>query len=408
MVIKISTELNKLEIDLKQHTPLIHFQHNKNCSTIRMTEFKPKLDKFLLKQNFDHEKYLMKNSEDIESFDYSVRVKDIKKNEMKSISDDFPLFFGNLGVDNNIQKKKFIICSSVTLLFASFYKELLEEIIKILPIFLMQTNFGTRQSKGFGSFFINDNYVYKLNNKKNNYSSTYICQSKQLDYSFTVKAKGSDKFNRINSVFEEINKLYSAIKNKFTGKKENKIYPYIRRYAQYRRKNWEKECIKKELYDIGNLPYNSTLIKNMIGLSTSQKWYKPKNDIIDKEHTNNEIDRIPSPIFFKILQIDDNKYQVFIKLEKLPDEIFGQAFNIKIREKNKKFKLNIPQKDVLTIKEKDLKLIPQEYSINIEEDDNIMKMVFEYILQFQEYPRSVKYIIEQIKENKKGVISNYE
>jgi len=40
----------KLEFTLKQHTPLIHFQSNQKGATLRATELKPKLDKFLIEQ----------------------------------------------------------------------------------------------------------------------------------------------------------------------------------------------------------------------------------------------------------------------------------------------------------------------------------------------------------------------
>ena len=33
---------------LKAHTPLIHFQYNQSGATLRATEVKPKLDRFLL------------------------------------------------------------------------------------------------------------------------------------------------------------------------------------------------------------------------------------------------------------------------------------------------------------------------------------------------------------------------
>ena len=38
----------KLEIKLKQHTPLIHFQYDQEGATLRASEVKPKLDKFIL------------------------------------------------------------------------------------------------------------------------------------------------------------------------------------------------------------------------------------------------------------------------------------------------------------------------------------------------------------------------
>ena len=37
----------KLAFTLKQHTPLIHFQHDQEGATLRATEVKPKLDRFI-------------------------------------------------------------------------------------------------------------------------------------------------------------------------------------------------------------------------------------------------------------------------------------------------------------------------------------------------------------------------
>lgn len=40
----------KLEFKLKQHTPLIHFQHHQEGATLRASEVKPKLDRFLMEK----------------------------------------------------------------------------------------------------------------------------------------------------------------------------------------------------------------------------------------------------------------------------------------------------------------------------------------------------------------------
>jgi hypothetical protein len=40
----------KLEFTLKQHTPLIHFQHDQEGATLRATEVKPKLDQFIIEK----------------------------------------------------------------------------------------------------------------------------------------------------------------------------------------------------------------------------------------------------------------------------------------------------------------------------------------------------------------------
>ena len=40
----------KIEFTLKQHTPIIHFQHDQDGATLRATEVKPKLDRFIIEK----------------------------------------------------------------------------------------------------------------------------------------------------------------------------------------------------------------------------------------------------------------------------------------------------------------------------------------------------------------------
>ena len=43
----------KLEFTLKEHTPIIHFQHDQDGATLRATEVKPKLDRFIIKHKYN-------------------------------------------------------------------------------------------------------------------------------------------------------------------------------------------------------------------------------------------------------------------------------------------------------------------------------------------------------------------
>ena len=47
--------MKTLTVTLKQHTPLIHFQHDQYGATLRVSEVKPKLDKFIIKKVFNDE-----------------------------------------------------------------------------------------------------------------------------------------------------------------------------------------------------------------------------------------------------------------------------------------------------------------------------------------------------------------
>ena len=44
-----------LKITLKQHTPLIHFQHDQYGATLRASEVKPKLDKYIIKNVYHND-----------------------------------------------------------------------------------------------------------------------------------------------------------------------------------------------------------------------------------------------------------------------------------------------------------------------------------------------------------------
>ena len=69
-----------------------------------------------------------------------------------------------MGAENEENPKKFVMSENIELFFASFNTSILEMIKQNICDFFMNTNFGTRQSKGFGSFYIDENdelYVKK-------------------------------------------------------------------------------------------------------------------------------------------------------------------------------------------------------------------------------------------------------
>jgi hypothetical protein len=69
----------KIEFTLKQHTPLIHFQHEQAGATLRASEVKPKLDKFLIdklggidKARKEHPDWFI--SKEHEAFNYKLKL----------------------------------------------------------------------------------------------------------------------------------------------------------------------------------------------------------------------------------------------------------------------------------------------------------------------------------------------
>lgn len=195
---------------LRQQTPMIHFQHRDNGVAIRASEFKPKLDKFLLKKLSNNlsgkENWILKQADEDQNrppaFNYKVRIvangkpiksetieRDFKKainkekckgdrDKLRTLNKDVDaqyakkginnMYFGNMvkADDDKYKYKEALEMSYKETIFYKadiyveiqcFVKGLLSFIDANMAEFLLVTNFGTRQSKGFGCFSLEKN-----------------------------------------------------------------------------------------------------------------------------------------------------------------------------------------------------------------------------------------------------------
>lgn len=334
----------KLEFTLKQHTPLIHFQYDQSGATLRATELKPKLDKFLKRYAFDDdfEKYKHfligydgKQSipSDKDALDYKVRIlAKFKKSDAKEIPRRGPLFFGNMG---NNEDKYFVTAENeeIRIEIFSFYTELLNKIESHFAKFLMITNFGTRQSKGFGSFYLDskDKHYVQPNAK----------------YKFSI-----DSHDQRN-LFYRIELFYKTLRSGINLKnRDGQTVFYFKSlmflYAKSKGIQWEKKSIKEYYYasklraqqkehdNTDILTYSSNtkkLMKDLLGLSTNESWRFPYHENISKEHANGEIERFKSPITFKPIK-NSTGYDVYIFTEKIHPNFLDQLFNIKTNNRS--------------------------------------------------------------------------
>lgn len=187
----------KKTVSLQQHTPLIHF-HDQPGATLRATELKPKLDRYLwrqwereagglrpaygqykqylvgysgqrddkdrkLKQRFFEQEQPATTMDSLNkqyrALDYQLRITPLGTVEQEPIPRErraeYLPFFGNIGDKYEENPKYFsMTLSPLRLDFRTFHESLLDMVVRIIPSFLMSTNFGTRQSKGFGSFYL--------------------------------------------------------------------------------------------------------------------------------------------------------------------------------------------------------------------------------------------------------------
>jgi len=331
----------KLEIKLKQHTPLIHFQHDQEGATLRASEVKPKLDRFIiskLKENHKSYKHLLTGNGEHEALDYKLKIKSGPLSTI-GISDRYPLFFANMG---DSERKEFRFCEDyIYLIFQSFEEEIQFLLKEFLLEFIISNNFGTRQSKGFGSFYIADSDpLYKS-----------PLQTQLMDYRFKAEVSG-DLSNQWKQLFEHIELFYKVLRSgiNICNRDGNSIF-YMKsimfKYAKEKGLQWDKKSIKEAYYPrilqnqqtdhsdteiADNLHFSQNisqkyLFKDLLGLSSSESWRSPYRIQINKD--NPIIDRFKSPIIFKPIRKSEKLFEIFFKGDTIPKDYLDKDFQIK-------------------------------------------------------------------------------
>lgn len=268
-----------LNIQLKQHTPIIHFQHYQEGATLRASELKPKLDKFLIakfkSQDIDYEKWLIGNGKH-PALNYKVKVIPNKnivyflplplkldsqryRNRSINLVNYFKTqsnidvhilapspFFGNSdklrfngnNVDSNRTQVDSLILAiystdEVQLKFIAWDKNLLKEIEGSICLFFLKNNFGMRQDKGFGSFTVS-----KINDK------IIILDVNELRSTFVKKSNNS--FNDFSQLFSFILDEYQLLKSgkNHPAYQKSKLFEY---FIEKHNIRWEKRFIKQRI-----------------------------------------------------------------------------------------------------------------------------------------------------------------
>ena len=167
--------MKTLKVTLKQHTPLIHFQHDQYGATLRASEVKPKLDRFILtklgKGNYElgceeaKEKGWLIGKGTHPALNYKIQVHPKDKidlslqnkinREKKHTTEDFPLLLANMGGRDSVDELvNFSMYKTVYLEIFTLKDNLCEKMKNYIPFFFAKTNFGQRSNKGFGCFTV--------------------------------------------------------------------------------------------------------------------------------------------------------------------------------------------------------------------------------------------------------------
>ncbi|GAA6369504.1 hypothetical protein [Odoribacter splanchnicus] len=253
----------KLLITLKQHTPLIHFQWNQSEVTLRASEVKPKLDRFLLtvlgngnyeqgKKNVSLLWLVGKGHNEHYALDYkmSIRAKGLPQEYLiasglntRNLSNNSNVFIISqspyfaqekeyekvvtvTGETKNLPpsqrerefvedkwqevSKKGLLWSELDIEFFSVNDEIIKFIKENIISFFVCTNFGTCSNKGFGSFSVSK-IVGEKEEKSVEYESV-LAEHFNFVYSKCISDTGN-KFNKqLDLIFRIIKSDYQKLK----------------------------------------------------------------------------------------------------------------------------------------------------------------------------------------------------
>ncbi len=301
-----------LRFTLKQHTPIIHFQADQEGATLRASELKPKLDRFvaddlkklnpelykkhheMIKKFFISQKdknqqtassYKMKIIYDADATDAYIISSYLSKKQMdllhsKKIKFIAPsLYFAQekeIGalfkkekinnrntvslVDDYEDKLKEILNKgivakdqSVRVEVFSFYESIRTLISYSLPYVLTLENFGTRQNKGFGCFSLEGQSIEDFEE-----GLRKLIRAKIV----TAAYKHVKSYSRYNEVHGIINQDYKVLKSGINNNKDpytkSQLFKYFCK-AEQDAIRWEKRTIKQQINAIQNSAFRKRL-----------------------------------------------------------------------------------------------------------------------------------------------------
>lgn len=325
----------KWVFQLRQHTPMIHFQSGDTGVCLRATEVKPKFDKFLLTKGNLSEVQKKQWFCQSDSGELSSKI----KMRFRAISDALiaskinPLYFGNTGVDTEEKKKTIFLKDGVEGTIICFNPEFLKIIKKYIPIFFLLNNFGTRQNKGFGSFSVTGEGEIR---NIFDVIRIYEPNSYYLDY---------QKLGRTscNKKLEDIGILYGLMKGGINTT-EHYYKSALFRYYIANGIIHEKKAIKTVLFDGGNLQALNAphYVRAVLGLTDQYRYSdNERRGIVSVKNDN--IGRYQSPLYFKVLE----RY-ILIYLRPMPEAMKNAAFTFSLSRNNhtESISLKVPEFDI--------------------------------------------------------------
>lgn len=381
---------------LLPHTPMIHFQADQPGAVLRGSDVKPSIDRYIWHQlkrknpdlweeyaDWIEPVYFSRPSKKKQyASGYSIRISGkphryfvptaYLKNQNKgpverALNDLYGLTLRNPNIKTlagtpyfaNVDKIKdekwaqvrlAVMYQPLQLTIFSKYPKVSELVSKVLPQVFASQNFGTRSSKGFGCFTVQQDGLAAVKH--------------HAAYTVEVPVPAWPDENSFEKLFAQINLLYNVLRSginipKGTGRQQTDSRFYCKSilFKYYKKFNtqWDKKSIKEKYYS-GKVSYqkrqswtsndpdfpinytnpNEKLVRDLMGLASTQSWGKTYDDATVSKHglvKKDEaelIQRFASPLWFKPIRSSDKKsFTVYIGYNPIPAEYLGQQFEIR-------------------------------------------------------------------------------
>lgn len=365
----------KLQVQLEAQSPMIHFQHDQAGATLRASEVKPKLDRFLLNKmeqetgkrmealKKDNDYAMMFTDKEHDALNYRVNF-EVPGNAYRVEAgtfkpESYSIYFGNGGVHDEKEKKKAVFTNPVMTIMC-FNRMLRDYIEKYLAEFFAVINFGTMQDKGFGSFMPKDclQKSGELTPEETKKFAEMLKKAAGSDHcysmSFTrVPEEAAAKNTWCTKVFKQIKDFYGIMKSgqnlghNSGGYSRSYLFQYMHGTDNEgnagdlsidNEKAWLKQKgivpIVEKNGKSDRVDKNPRYVRALLGVGANMSFLKQdgkrlKIKINHKKGDGEAIERMDSPIKFKIIR---NK--VFITAEEVPEEIYGRTFEFQNKERN--------------------------------------------------------------------------
>ncbi|SFU71071.1 hypothetical protein SAMN04487886_11134 [Clostridium sp. DSM 8431] len=343
--------MNKLEIELVQHTPIIQFQGQQKGAVLRGTEVKPKLDKFLIKYIFkefnQYKQYLIGYKEgmteedffDKKPLNYKIRFKTSGKIDSNKINKNTSFYFNNIGDSDKIDANRLVFVNNgkISVEFFSLNRELIKAIDDNFDDFLLINNFGFRQNKTFGSF------TSKRDNRKNEDIINRIKELKDNNKIYYIEYEDNIKDDTMyNKIRDDAYKIYQYMKSgiSYPKKEESYLFKYMNNNENIKD---EKQFIVNNIFNKGNdgdkcqYRYERAVLGVCDYIDYKTLPNKKKGGVVKYESTS--VERYKSPILFKIIG------NILIIISEEDTNIYDEKFYFKKEGCKKGKEIRTPSKE---------------------------------------------------------------